>query len=109
MSTSEAEYCRLLIEKRDRHDGAGLSLLPRLKWKLLLVVITAGYSVWAWRIDSGVGKMGAFLAGGFLAGTLVRDVQWMRVLERDWPKISRFIDWTKVEKTAAEKQQSKES
>lgn len=39
----------------------------------------------------------AMLAAGMLAGSLLRDIQWIRKSVQMWPVLLKYLDWSKVE------------
>jgi hypothetical protein len=39
----------------------------------------------------------AMLAAGMLAGSLLRDIQWIRKSVQMWPMLLKYLDWSKIE------------
>lgn len=39
----------------------------------------------------------AYVTAGYWAARLIRDIQWFRLLGKEWDTSQEFIDWSKVE------------
>jgi len=95
-------WARVLLEQR-RNGYSIWRMLGRMRSRYILrlmasviclVAAVLSYETWF--------RLLCVWAFGMFAGSMLRDVAWLRATKRDWPFFCEMIDWAKVEAVAAE-------
>lgn len=85
------------LDRRDAPDGIGFYIRHHGGRQVLFFFAYAAIVSGLWFLNR---PMSATIVAAFYVGRSVRDVQWWRVMAREWPTTARFVDWQKVEATA---------
>ena len=95
-------WARVLLEQR-RNGYSIWRMLRGMRNRHILRLLASGVCLGAAVFsDDTWFRLLCVWAFGMFAGSMLRDVAWLRGAKRDWPFFCEMIDWAKVEAVAAE-------